>query len=174
VADPVEAFVAVGSNIEPERNIAAALDMLMECVAVTGVSTFYRTAPLGRPEQDPFLNGVWSIETSAGARNLKFAVLRRIEAELGRLRTADRYAPRTIDLDVAVYGREAIDEPDLVVPDPDIAVRPFLAVPLAELAPGLELPGTGIRVGDLPAASATEGLEAVPEFTGRLRRRAAR
>ena len=169
MADPVEAFIAVGSNIDPERNIAAALDLLMEQVAVTGVSTFYRTAPLGRPEQPPFLNGVWRVETSMGPRDLKFGVLRCIEAALGRVRTQDRYAPRTIDLDVAAYGTEEIDEPDLIVPDPDIKSRPFLAVPLAELAPGMALPGMGERVAELPAASKTEGLEPMPALTERLR-----
>jgi 2-amino-4-hydroxy-6-hydroxymethyldihydropteridine diphosphokinase len=167
----VEAFIAVGSNIEPMRNVPAALELLLEAVRVTTVSTMYRTAPLGRPEQPPFVNGVWRIETTLGARELKFTVLRGIEARLGRVRTDDAYAARPIDLDIAVFGEAVIDEPDLVVPDPDIRQRPFLAVPLLELAPGLRLPGTGTLLADEPVCREPRGLVPLPELTEQLRRR---
>ncbi len=137
---PTRVLVAVGSNIEPERNIPAALEMLTHHARLTGVSTFYRTAPLDRPEQPPFLNGAVRIETRLTARALKFDVLRAIEGRLGRVRTQDAYAPRTIDLDIALYGDSVIDEPDLRVPDPDIRERSFLAIPLLELEPDLVLP----------------------------------
>ena len=172
--EPVEAFIAVGSNIEPLRNVPAALEMLLEHVRVTAVSTMYRTAPLGRPEQAPFVNGVWRIETALDARELKFTVLRGIEARLGRVRTEDAYAARPIDLDIALFGEAVIDEPDLVVPDPDITLRAFLAVPVVELAPDLRLPGTEGRLADEPMCRDTGGLEALPDLTEQLRERIAR
>lgn len=146
---PVRVLVAVGSNIEPERNVPAALDMLSHQARLTGVSTFYRTASLGRPEQPSFLNGVVRIETRLSARALKFDVLRAIERRLGRVRTQDAFAPRPIDLDTALYGHEVIDEPDLRVPDPDIRERPFLAIPLLELEPDLVLSDTGEKLASL-------------------------
>ena len=139
----VVAYVGVGSNIQPEANIPAALERLMRFVRVTASSIFYRTPALKRSGDPDFLNGVWQIETDLHARVLKFTVLRRIEEELGRARTADRYAPRTIDLDLLVYDDAAINEPGLCVPDPDVRSRPFLAAPLLELSPGLVLADTG-------------------------------
>ena len=165
------AFIAVGSNIEPERHVPAALDRLRKCVGVTGVSTVYRTAPLGRPEQGAFLNGVWRIETDVPARGLKLDVLRRIETELGRVRTADKYAARVIDLDVILYGNQVIDEPDLRLPDPDIRTRAFIAVPLLELAPDLVLPDTGESLVSIVAELDQSGLEPVADITGELRSR---
>ena len=76
-------------------------------------------------------------------------MLRRIESELGRVRSADRYAPRTIDLDLLLYGDLVIDEPGLRIPDPDIRIRPFIAVPLLELEPGLVMPDTGEAIAGL-------------------------
>jgi 2-amino-4-hydroxy-6-hydroxymethyldihydropteridine diphosphokinase len=170
-ADAVRAFIAVGSNIDPEGNIPAALDRLTEEVEVAAVSTFYRTAALGRPEQPPFTNGVWQVSTDMAPRLLKNDVLRPIEKALGRVRTRDRYAARPIDLDIALYGDLVISEEDLVIPDPDIRERPFLVIPLLELAPDLCMPDTGERLASLPAARQTGGLEPMAEFTELLRGR---
>ena len=168
---PVEVFLAVGSNIDPESNILEAVQRVQRHARVTGVSTFYRTEPWGRPDQPPFLNGVWRVETSMPARTLKFAVLRRIEQELGRVRSADKYAPRTIDLDIILYGRTVIDEADLRIPEPDLRRRPFIFVPLLELAPDLVLPDTGDRLAAL-VPSKMGPLEPVEQFTERVRRTA--
>ena len=145
----VVAYIAVGSNIRPETNIPAALGKLMRSVRVTATSTFYRTAALRRPGDPDFRNGGWRVETDLGARALKFTVLRRIEEELGRARCADRYAPRTMDLDLLEYGGMAIDQPDLRVPDPDIRSRPFLAAALLELCPELVLADSGERLAEV-------------------------
>lgn len=172
-AEQAEAFVAVGSNIDPDDNVVAALDLLIRATNVVGVSTMYRTAPLGGLRQPPFVNGVWQIRTSSGARDLKHGILRDIEASLGRVRTSDAYAARTIDLDIAIYGDLVINEPGLVIPDPDILKRPFVAVPLLELAPDLCLPDSGLRLADQPVCRAS-GLEPLPELTSRLRERIAK
>jgi len=166
---PVEAYLAVGSNIEPERNILEALERLRQQVSVTGISTFYRTEPLGRPQQPDFLNGVWRIRTSVEPRELKFEVLRPIERALGRVRTADKYAARTIDLDILLYGRAVIDEPGLVIPDPGLRGRPFLALALLELAPRLVLPDTGEALRESQCVQTATGLRPEVEFTEILR-----
>ena len=170
-ATPVDVYIAVGSNIEPERNIAEALDRLKRYVHIKAISTFYRTAPIGQPEQSAFLNGVWQIDTVRTALALKFGVLRQIESKLGRVRTEDKYAARTIDLDIAVYGDAVINEPDLHIPDPDIRQRPFIAVPLLELAPSLVLPDTGERLSSLAISKASANLETACGFTDSLRAR---
>jgi dihydroneopterin aldolase/2-amino-4-hydroxy-6-hydroxymethyldihydropteridine diphosphokinase len=172
MAEPMDdAFIAVGSNIEPERHIPAAFETLKQRVRITDVSTFYQTEPLGGRAQPPFLNGVWRVETAAPPRSLKFDVLRTVEQELGRVRTDDKYAARVIDLDLILYGETVIEEPGLVLPDPDIQRRPFIAVPLLGLAPDLVLPDTGQQLADLVASMATRGLEPVDAFTRDLRRR---
>lgn len=125
-------FVGVGSNIEPEENIAAALKMLMGETAVRRSSKFYRTGALGRPDQPDFINGVWQIETSLSPRQMKHDVLRRIENNLGRDRTEDRFAPRAIDLDLLLYNDMVEESDELVLPHPDLK-RPFVYVPTLEL-----------------------------------------
>ena len=164
------AYVGVGSNIEPEHHIRQALDLLRRQVDVTGSSTFYRTAPLAGRDEPSFLNGVWQIKTGLAARALKFDVLRSIEADLGRIRTTDKYAARSIDLDVLIYGELVINEPDLQIPDPDIRKRSFIAVPLLELAPELALPGTGELLASLVSAEEAARLEPARAFTRRLHR----
>ncbi|MBN1459414.1 MAG: 2-amino-4-hydroxy-6-hydroxymethyldihydropteridine diphosphokinase [Armatimonadetes bacterium] len=162
------AFVAVGSNIEPEENVEKGLTKLAAQVHVRGLSTFYRTAPLGRPEQDPFLNGVVEIETDLSPRELK-TVLREIETECGRVRTHDKYAARTLDLDVIVYDELTVCEEGLILPDPEIPARPFLAVPLAELAPQLVLAGDGHSMSELAEGHARHQMEPLTAYTKRLR-----
>lgn len=165
----VTAYIGVGSNIAPEQNIVLAIDLLKQRVAVTGCSTFYRTAPLDRPDQPVFLNGVWQIETTLTAQVLKSDVLRSIEAELGRKRTEDKYAARPIDLDVLLYGDRVIDEPDLKIPDPDIRTRSFISVPLLELDPQLVLPDTRETLASLVNPGDEAAMKADREFTQRLR-----
>jgi 2-amino-4-hydroxy-6-hydroxymethyldihydropteridine diphosphokinase len=159
------AYLAVGSNLDPEDHVRRALRLLREAVSVTAISTFYRTPPRGRPEQPDFLNGVVEVETDLPPRELR-AGLREIEARLGRVRTADKFAARTIDLDLIVYANVK-DELDL--PDPEIAERNFLAVPLAELAPELRLPGRGETLAELAAALPRAGLTPQPAYTRELR-----
>lgn len=163
------AYLGVGSNIDPETNIPAALRLLRQRVRVTAVSTFYRTEPIGNRDAASFVNGVFQIQTDIPARELKFGVLRAVEEALGRRRAADKYASRTIDLDILVYGELAIREPGLVIPDPDIADRVFLAAPLYELAPGLVLPDSGLALEEVVTRLPAGGMVPLPDFTRRLR-----
>jgi 2-amino-4-hydroxy-6-hydroxymethyldihydropteridine diphosphokinase len=163
------AFVSIGSNIEPKTNIEEAVRRLARHVEVVGVSTFYRSEPVGPPGQPPFLNGVVEVRTDLPPRALKFAALRRIEGELGRVRTADRYAPRPIDLDLLIYDECVTASRELTLPDPDIISRPFLAVPLGELAPGLVLPGDGRTMGEVAAELADHGMSQAAAYTEKVR-----
>jgi 2-amino-4-hydroxy-6-hydroxymethyldihydropteridine diphosphokinase len=164
-------FISVGSNINPEDNILRALDELAGRVRVEAVSTFYHTSPLDRPEQPPFVNGVVKARTDLEARALKRDVLRAIESSLGRVRTGDADAARTIDLDILLYDSAIINEPKLRVPDPDIRERLFLAISLLELAPDLVLPDTGERLAALACAQRHEGLIPAESFTAVMRER---
>jgi 2-amino-4-hydroxy-6-hydroxymethyldihydropteridine diphosphokinase len=130
--DPATAFIAVGSNIEPEKYIPQALHCLKQLVTVTASSTFYCTKALGRPDQPDFINGLWQVQTTHLPYHIKHHILHNIENRLGRTRTTDKYAPRTIDLDLILYNDLQIHTPDLVLPHPDVE-RPFVYVPLYEL-----------------------------------------
>ena len=111
------------------------------------VSTLRETDPVGLLEQPRFLNGAAAVETELGPRELLDRLLA-VEQELGRTRGGERFGPRTIDLDLLVYGERHVDEPGLTVPHPRLAERRFAVEPLAELDPELEIPGRG-RVSDL-------------------------
>jgi 2-amino-4-hydroxy-6-hydroxymethyldihydropteridine diphosphokinase len=165
----VDAFIAVGSNIEPERHVVAALRELLGREPVVGCSTFYATAPLDRPDQGWFANGVWKVATRRQADELKRSVLTEIERQLGRVRTADPHAARTVDLDLIIYGTQVIERDGLVIPDPDIRRRAFIAVPLLELAPELVLPDTGEALASLPVAQRHTGLQVLDQLTHQLK-----
>lgn len=167
----MDVYIGVGSNIEADENILKALDALLSRTRVTGVSIFYRSPPAGGKRQPRFTNGVFRIAWSGAAGALKNGVLRDIEAALGRCRVADRNADRTIDLDILLFGGETISGPDMTVPDQDILDRPFIYVPLLELAPDVVLPGQGplaqcLTGSLLPAAG---GLQPAVNLTEQLR-----
>ena len=166
----VGVFIGVGSNIEPERNITDALLRLSKHVDITGISSFYKTVPLLRESQNDYLNGVWQISTSIPPRELKFGVLRTIEKELHRNRGTDKYAPRTIDLDILLYGDMVIQEGDLTIPDPDICKRSFIAFPLSELNPDLILPDTRKQLIDMLSMLSKGNMIPDTTFTEGLRR----
>jgi len=163
-----EVYVALGSNVDPARYIPAAVELLADAAAITGISRFYRTTPIGRPGQPDFINGVVRVRTSIAAQDFKWQVLRGIESQLGRTREEDRYAPRSIDLDILLYGEEIIDTPELVVPDPDISERGFLAQGIVDIAPGLVLPGSSQPLADCVAPFEGTPLE---DLTDALRER---
>jgi len=130
------AYVGVGANLgDREATIRAALAALPGVVAV---SALRETDPVGIVEQPLFLNGAAALETELAARELLETLLA-VERELGRER-GERWGPRTIDLDLLLYGDETIDVPGLEVPHPRLAERAFVLEPLLELDPSLRLP----------------------------------
>jgi len=140
------AYVGIGSNLgDRVANLAAALGALAAVpdIGVTAVSRVYESEPWGVADQPAFANVVVALDTGLSAEAL-LSACKRIEAELGRV-AGVRYGPRAIDLDVLLYGDEAIDSADLTVPHPRLLERDFVVTPLLEIAPGVTLPG-GIPV----------------------------
>jgi 2-amino-4-hydroxy-6-hydroxymethyldihydropteridine diphosphokinase len=147
------AFVGLGANIgDREATIRRAVELLQATsgVEVVAVSTLRETDPVGYLDQPRFLNGAAELNTTRAPRELLDALLA-VERALGRERTGPRFGPRTIDLDLLLYGDERIDGPGLRVPHPRLHERVFALEPLAELDPALEIPGRG-RVQTLLAA----------------------
>ncbi len=162
-------LVAVGSNIEPERNLPKAIALLDDRARVLDLSTIFLSAAEGPAGQPQFLNGIVKVATRIPPRDFKFDVLRAIEAELGRRRTGDKYAPRTIDLDLILYDELVVNAPDLTLPDPEIFVRTYLAFPLYELEPGLRLPGSALTIEDVVGGMRRKGLQPLADFTRSLK-----
>ena len=148
----VTAFIALGSNLEsPERQVLDGLGELgaMSNTRLLASSSLYRSAPVGYRDQPDFINAVACIETGLSPRALLDALLA-IERERGRVRT-HLNAPRTLDLDIALYGDLVIREAGLTIPHPRMHERAFVVIPLAEIAPECMVPGLG-RARDLLAA----------------------
>lgn len=148
----MRAFVGLGSNLgEREALIRQALGELAELpdTTVVRVSSLYDTEPVGEVEQPRFLNAVAMLDTELTARQLLWN-LQRIETRLGRVRTQP-WGPRTMDLDLLLYGDLVIDEPELQLPHPELAQRAFVLVPLVELEPRLVHPVNGLTVVQLLA-----------------------
>ncbi len=138
-----KAFIGLGSNISPEIHLPQAVQLLEQnpSIEVTKVSSVWESAPVGFVDQAPFCNAAVLIQTSLPPRSLKFDVMRIIEQQLGRVRDPlNKNGPRTIDLDISLYGSHVTTAEELAIPDPEIAERPFLSVPLAELDPLFEHP----------------------------------
>ena len=145
-------YVGLGANLGArEETLRRAVELLgaADGVDVLAVSQFRETEPVGVVDQPPFLNGAVAIETARAPREL-LDLLLEIERSLGRVRE-ERWGPRTIDLDLLVYGHEVVDEPGLRVPHPHLHERRFALEPLVELAPELDVPGCG-EVSSLLAA----------------------
>lgn len=163
-------FIGVGSNIDPMDNISQALRLLSKCVTIHGVSTFCETEPIDSPGAPRFVNGVIRVDTFIRPRKLKFNVLRWLEASMGRERGLDKNKPRPIDLDILLYGSLFLQEPDLVLPDPHIRERAFLAIGICELSPGLRLPDNGEPISNIAGRLADGRGRNMMDFTQRLRR----
>jgi 2-amino-4-hydroxy-6-hydroxymethyldihydropteridine diphosphokinase len=139
------AYVGLGANLgDRERTLRAAAHALdsEDGIEVVALSTLRETEPVGVGAQPLFLNGAAAVETSLEARELLDRLLA-VEQRFGRVRVPGEHGPRTLDLDLLLYGDETIDEPGLVVPHPRLHARRFVLEPLAELAPGLVIPGRG-------------------------------
>ena len=127
------AYVGLGANLGDRE---AAIRAAAAALPATRLSTIRETEPWGYADQPPFLNAVAEVETNLSPRALLERLLE-IERSLGRRRGGPRWGPRTIDLDLLLFGAQTIDEPGLIVPHPRLAERAFVLEPLAELAPSL-------------------------------------
>ncbi len=159
------AYVAIGANLgEPVATVRAAIDALraVEGTRFLSASSLYRTAPVGLHHQPDFINAVAALEVDAAALPAPSLLDRlfAIEADFGRVRTI-RNAPRTLDLDLLLFGTERRSEPGLTLPHPRMTERAFVLAPLAEIAPDLSIPGCG-PVADLLAGVAGQRVERLP------------
>ncbi len=147
-------FVVLGSNIEPERNLARAVRELRARFGVVAVSRVYRTAPVGDPDQPDFWNAAAEIECDLAPDEVQRR-LREVEADLGRVRDPERpCGPRTADLDLVLVPGRAGRFGNLELPSPLVEREAFVAVPLAELAPTLAHPVTGAPLAEIARAAA--------------------
>lgn len=150
----VPAYIGLGSNLgDPAAQVRGALAALagLPGTRFMASSGLYRNPPMGPPGQPDYVNAVAGVLTTQPVAEL-MAALRAIEAAHGRHRDGARWGPRTLDLDLLLYGTLRMETETLTVPHPGIAERPFVLIPLLEVAPGLRMPG-GASIAKLAAAA---------------------
>ncbi len=163
--DDTTVYLALGSNLGDRRaNLGAAVERLREHVTIEALSSLYETEPAYVTDQPRFLNAALRGRTALNPLAL-LAFAKRIEHEMGRA-TGQRYGPRVVDIDLLLYGDQMIHTPELTVPHPRMAERPFVLVPLAEIAPELAPPGWTESAG--ARAAAVRGHGDVIAVVGRL------
>lgn len=150
------AFIALGANLSspagpPDATLAAALQEIAKTGRIAARSSLYSTVPVGFADQPRFLNAVIALETDLAPHPI-LDVLLSIERVFGRDRSASiPNGPRTLDLDILLYGDLVLADPALEIPHPRLAERAFVLVPIAEIAPHLRIPPSGLAVADLLA-----------------------
>lgn len=137
------AYLSLGSNIEPERHLPAAVAFLAQYGCVRVVSTVWETPPVGFRDQPNFLNAAVLLETDLPAQALREDAIAKIESALERVRTENKNAPRTIDIDIMLFNNDIQQMGQRRIPDPEVLERSFVAIPLAEIAPEYVHPETG-------------------------------
>jgi 2-amino-4-hydroxy-6-hydroxymethyldihydropteridine diphosphokinase len=152
------AFIALGSNIEPARHLPLAVERLSALGTIAAVSSVYESPPVDGSAQPDYLNAAVLLATTLSPDQLCHEALPAIEDDLGRLRDPqDRYAPRTIDLDLALYDEQVLTIGHRRIPDPEIPERDFLAVPLAELCGDYRVPALDRTLEELAAPHRSAG-----------------
>lgn len=158
----ITAYIGLGSNLaDPIKQIKLAR---AACASLAGMqelafSSLYHSPPMGGRDQPDYVNAVMAVATELTANDL-LGALQGIENDQGRIRTADRWDARTLDLDLLIYGDQQIEQPRLTVPHPGIAERAFVLYPLFEIAPDLIVPGKG-RIAELIALCPPDGLKRI-------------
>ena len=154
-----KSYIGLGSNLDnPELQLKSALAALNDIpeTSLVQYSSLYRSRPLGPDNQPDFINAVALLTSDLTAMEL-LGRLHKIEDRQGRVRAGQRWGPRTLDLDILLYGDEIIDEDGLIVPHPGIRHRNFVLMPLLELDPGIEIPGLG-KGEELLGSAGAEGI----------------
>lgn len=158
----VRALILLGSNIAPAQNLAQAVALLRAHGQVEALSPVYESAPVGARDQPAFLNAAALLRTALDPAALRHA-LRSIEAQLGRQRTADKFAPRPIDLDIVLYGDQIITTSEMRIPHPDLLVCAHIARPAADLVPDWLHPELGLPIREIAARLGEGGLTPRPD-----------
>jgi len=133
-----DVFAAAGSNVHPERNLRTALDALAQIYAPLRISPAYRNKAVGFEGED-FINLVVGFTTDDAVHKLR-RQLQQIETLCGRPAVAPKWAPRTMDLDILMYGQQLSSEPGLILPRPDLLKRAYMLKPMADIAPDVQHP----------------------------------
>ena len=159
-----QVVIALGSNIEKERNLPRAIALLRAMCVVTAVSPIYETEPVGLLSQSNFWNAAVLIQTDLSAGEIKQQIISSIETKLKRVRQADKNAPRTIDADIVlfndgVFEYDGGDGRSRPIPDPDLSKFAHVAVPVADLLPDFPHPKTGELLGELAKRVLAEVVE---------------
>jgi 2-amino-4-hydroxy-6-hydroxymethyldihydropteridine diphosphokinase len=159
----VDVYVSAGSNINPEHHLRIACHRLAERFGPLSMSSVYRTKAVGF-DGDDFLNLVLSFSTDLDIHTV-IACLGEAEVSAGRPRSAESFAPRTLDLDLLLYGQQVLDESTLRVPRADILQYAFVLAPIAELAPELRHPVDGRTMRELWSVfeGGDQGIRRLPE-----------
>lgn len=156
----VRCFIGLGSNLAaPRKQLGEAVSALgkIPCTQLQAVSSLYSSPPLGPSDQPDYLNAVAMLDTALEAEAL-LDHLQHIEQAQGRVRKAERWGPRSLDLDILLFGNQVITTPRLTVPHYDMHRRAFVLYPLAELAPELQMPD-GTLLGELLDRCPRSGLQ---------------
>lgn len=163
--DGVVAYLGLGSNLgDRMSNLARALEILSRKLTIKQVSSVYETEPVGYEQQPLFLNAVLSAATDMKPLEL-LRFVKQVEAELGR-KPSFPDGPRSIDVDILLYGDQVLETPELTIPHPRLAERAFVLVPLAEIAAELVHPGAKRTIGELlEAVRGTDGVKPVARLT---------
>lgn len=148
---PNRAYLSLGTNLEPEHNLVLAVARLSQFGRIVAASTVWQTKPVGLADQPDFLNAVVLLETKLTAQELREGPIAQIEEELGRVRTEDKNAARTIDIDIMLFNHDVLTVGRRHIPDPEVLERPFVALPLAEIAQDYIHPETGQKLKDIAA-----------------------
>lgn len=156
-------YIGLGSNLaDPAAQLQAAVTALTSLPGSTliAVSSVYASLPLGPSDQPDYLNAVAALDTSLEPLQL-LDHLQQIELQQGRQRKTERWGPRTLDLDILLFGQQQLDLPRLQVPHYHMQARPFVLYPLSEVAPELELPD-GRTLHELLQNCPAQGLQRLP------------
>jgi 2-amino-4-hydroxy-6-hydroxymethyldihydropteridine diphosphokinase len=137
------AWLVLGSNIEPERNMPRAAAAIAAEETLLGVSSVWQSPPADGSNQPDYWNAAVLIRTAKSPAELYSELIAPVESELGRVRGADAFAPRTMDIDLALFDDRVEEFAGRRVPHPDILRRAYFALPLAELSPEMKHPETG-------------------------------
>lgn len=166
VSKPEIVLLSIGSNIEPERFLVEAVELLARQLSIDRVSRVFETLPVGEGPAASFLNAALAIHCDEEPEDLKFRILRPLEAELGRVRTSNPNSPRTIDVDISLFGQRIVHQrgAQLEIPDPEILTQAHVAIPLADVAPDVTHPQTGQTMAAIASRFDDRGVRIRPEL----------
>ena len=162
-------YISLGSNLNPLIHISEALTQLQKKVNVISVSSFYQS-PAYESEGPDFVNGACACKTSLSLFEFKHKVLVKIEESLGRERETNKNAPRAMDLDLLLWGREIMYTDEFHIPDSLIYKRSFLSIPLFDIAPDFILPDTGVALSTLVMQHKHQRLVLLKEFSDQIQK----